>query len=175
MKTTFCIWNGNVVFIWPCVLLFFRESLWHIELFSGIAHELIEFSRAKLTEIRTRQKSRNKRQYTNWCSNGWRLLPVHQLSLLCQLGVHHPCGARHSFSSRNPWRRRRSWVGTSDIFRCRLKASDCVGVESVGSGLFKPVSEIDVGGRSVGVGSRKKVSRPALHVSLLVPIVGVAT
>ena len=36
---------------------FFRESLQHLELFSGIAHKLIEFSRAKLTKILTRQKT----------------------------------------------------------------------------------------------------------------------
>ena len=53
MKTTFCIWNWNVVFIWPCVLLFWGESRRHLELFSGIAHE---FSRAKLTEMPTRPK-----------------------------------------------------------------------------------------------------------------------
>ena len=55
---------------WKCRLhltvCFFMESLRHLELFSGIAHELIEFSRTKLTEILTRQ-SRNKRQYSNWC------------------------------------------------------------------------------------------------------------
>ena len=38
-------------------LTFFGESLRYLELFSGIAHELIEFSRAKLTEILTRQKT----------------------------------------------------------------------------------------------------------------------
>ena len=41
---------------------FFRESLRHLELFSGIVHELIEFSRAKLTEILTRQKSLEQAQ-----------------------------------------------------------------------------------------------------------------
>ena len=43
-----------------CVLLFFGgggRSLRHLELFSGIAHELIEFSRAKWTNILTRQKT----------------------------------------------------------------------------------------------------------------------
>ena len=44
-------------FIYPCVFLFFRESLRHLELFSGIVRELIELCRAKLTEILTRQKT----------------------------------------------------------------------------------------------------------------------
>ena len=37
-------------------LLFFRESLRHLEMFSGIVHELIKLFRAKLTEILTYQK-----------------------------------------------------------------------------------------------------------------------
>ena len=36
---------------------FFREFLRYLELLSGIVHELIELSRAKLTKIHTRQKT----------------------------------------------------------------------------------------------------------------------
>ena len=36
---------------------FFRDALRHLELFSGIVHELNELSRAKLSEILTRQKT----------------------------------------------------------------------------------------------------------------------
>ena len=52
------------------------------------------------------------------------------------------------------------------FFRCRQKVSDCVGVESVGSRFFKPVSE--VGGRSVSVGSRKKSVAPSADITTYV-------
>ena len=76
---------------WKCHLhltvcfIFFRESRRHLELFSGIAHELIAFSRAKFSRVK---KHWNKRQYFNWCcrvnicfSGG---CSIRQLSL-CQL------------------------------------------------------------------------------------------
>ena len=67
---------------------FFLGNLLHLELFSGIVHELIKFSRGKLTEILARQKTLEQ-------------APVFQLMFqrvaftsLCQLCVHHPCEPR---------------------------------------------------------------------------------
>ena len=120
----FCFKNEeDILYLkWKCHLhlnvrfTFFRESLRHLKLFSVIVHELIELSPAKLTEILTRQKTLEQPSVFQLMFQR-RLLPVHQLSLR-QLCVHHPCGPRYYFSSRNPWRKRRSRVGTSMFNKC---------------------------------------------------------
>ena len=53
--------------------------------------------------------------YKNWLN--YPTQSSHKLSL-CQLCLHHSCGPRDSFSSRNPWRKRRSRVGTSMFNKC---------------------------------------------------------
>ena len=227
MKSTFCIWNGNAVFIWPCVLPFLGNLSGISNCLAALHMNWLNCPAQSYQKFAPVKKVGTNASIPTDVPTGGGCCPFTSLAC-CVSCVYITLVEPDIFSSsKNQWRRRRSRVGTSMfnkywdkyliiIFRdvhgsCLTRVDPsfllrfeltfkkygiflqfgpgklifilafCVFFcwnfalenryslvlpESVGLCRSRKCrkSMSEVGGRSVGVGSRKKVSRPALHI-----------